>query len=361
MHQILNDLEIALGHAIETFDPPFVVTDQVQFFSNLSLIESVNKCMLDLISSVPDGGKILIPLSGGFDCRLFLWVINELQLLSKFDVITKTFGYAGGWDYTAAGAVCNELKIKFCHVKSDGQEFDLDAELDKLSHAKVPWNELYFNQKALTGTHDLSLTGFMGNTLVGNHYVGGDEKSAVELFLKKYAPTFVGDLRIVKYFLEHIPFGFSNALLTPYEELIVIIRQNNYIQPLLRSQNASHPFLHPVLRNWCLSLRGIRRENQNGYRTALRSLGGVMNLPSQSLMMGSLKDTKFSLGIRRNVVRVKKLLYKHELYKTENYEPFSVMCKNQSFVQMVNKLSARSNTQVNNLRDLNREMLKQVL
>ncbi len=357
----MKELELALGHSIRVFEPPFYMERYDDEPNRTPLADVIRNVISKTLTLVPTNGKICIPLSGGFDCRLFLWALNDLSLLNKYNIVTKTFGYIDGWDYVAAKKVCSALNLSFSHVSAKNHIFDLDTELERLKDAPVLWHEFYFNQEALSCSDSLKLTGFLGNTLVGNHFVTCDERAAVKIFLKKYAPSFLDNSLIENQLYNLIPFGFSKKLLTAYEELVIIIRQNNYIRPLLTSENVLHPFLNTTLLKWCLSLQNGERIGQSGYRKELKKLGGIMHLPSQTLMLGTLLDSDYRLMLRKTLMRVRRRVTKHQLYKSFNYEPFSVLQKNESFKKMVSDLSLRSRSKINSMVSFNQEILKLIL
>jgi len=169
------------------------------------------------------------------------------------------------------------------------------------------------------------------------------------------------DENLKKQLFERIPFGFSNKLLTPYEELIVTVRQTNYIRPLLSGEGTINPFLNEKLLSWCLALRGQDRIGQSGYRSALKTLGGIMMLPTQALMMCTLRSTQLELLVQKNIIRVKKRLNKNEFYKTLNYEAYHELLKNESFLEMKAELCTLSKKNIKSLKQFNSEMLKLVL
>ena len=197
--------------------------------------------------------RFVVPLSGGLDSRFILDSLLSSGSAPK-DVLCVTFGYPGSAEVEIARQVAGYYGCEWMYLDGNDLIFSLNdlSETVNSFHSLIPINEWLFNSAiGRLFNDDGVITGFMANTIFGNHFfdtpsVGEftDVEKSVGKYLHKYSGGRINDIGRFANCINSLSgsaekhFPYFNA----YERTVTLLRQNSYIAPVVNSTVNSLPF-----------------------------------------------------------------------------------------------------------------------
>ena len=149
----------------------------------------LDACLDQLLQHTPCDGRVVVPISGGWDSRILLGAAME-----RFDwnrIKTVSFGVPGQLDFDIGAQIAG--KFGLAHHSFDLTKVALTWQDLLASVKESPWTYVpdgYFNRLAVsqvaTSSKDVVLSGFMGDPLTGGHLSSANTQAdALEEFTRK--------------------------------------------------------------------------------------------------------------------------------------------------------------------------------
>lgn len=321
LYQIINEY-LYFGYLIPDDYPSEINISDVgnQFHSYdqkevSSLFENVFEQMF---SDWSGNGKLIIPISGGWDSRLLLGA--ALKGYNSERIKTFTFGCPRQYDFEIGNMIAKKYNTK--HKSYNLFEVEFDEYLITEYIQNSGWTyfpDYFFNRYCLNNIAepgDIVLSGFMGDPQTGGHFIyGNDKHTQLSLFVKNQ--------NFGKGFLLHspdykpkdsIPEFPSDSIFNVHELLDFGIRQRNCIYPIIcpdsywkgwnnsgllyfdKSHNVSYysPFVNKTWAMYWGTVPNRLKEHQAFYLNMCKfDYPELFNLPSKKYLGRNKRDLHY--------------------------------------------------------------------
>ncbi|OCH40309.1 7-cyano-7-deazaguanine synthase [Vibrio cyclitrophicus] len=271
----------------------------------------------------PCKGKIIVPISGGWDSRILLCAI--VKHIDRSKIVAYTFGSHGQLDFDIGRKLCRKLNVEHKEIDLATVNFSWHELVESAKTLHPTYlHEAIFNkycQDTLLTPDDILVSGFMGDAITGGHLSTKKTESeklqeftrrqrkikSIKLWDKNYTPNFQGKNIAIE--------GLDSS-----ELLDIYFRQRNCIYPILFGGNANfsfgiktitknnktilHPFLDEKWVNYWLNSPIELKRNQNRYLFILdECYPDVVGFPSK-YSFGYDANKVASIFIKKSTIRL---------------------------------------------------------
>jgi asparagine synthetase B (glutamine-hydrolysing) len=298
----------------ELYHQLFLSDNDYHNISYNQLIDIGKQKLLNAISSNIENSKsdiYVVPLSGGLDSRAILG-----GLLKYYDsklIHTVTYGVPNTFDYEIGKIVAEKACVNNTRINLNNIIVSIEdlIEFTKITGCLIPIFEGIFHSQImkLYGKDVIYWNGYLGDPLSGsklnNNNIRIDWNASINVFIKKNkycsssnidSETFIP----IKY-LPKKPF-ISKDNITGYEQLDLLLRQPNYIEPIVLLNGYKHrtPFIDKEWAEFILRVPVECRINQKLYKDILKkTFPDLFNLVVKNNMGMPLCASKHRVKLKK--------------------------------------------------------------